>query len=78
VGLTWHLSRHFAFQLDGRFLTGLPHYGAVVEGGLSAQLAFGGVKGPAQPAEEAGEEEEEDVISDEPPTSDLGLEEEEE
>jgi hypothetical protein len=78
VGLTWHLSRHFAVQFDGRFLTGVPHFGAVVEGTLSAQLAFGGVKGTAQPTQEEEGEGEEEVISDEPPTSDLGLEEEEE
>jgi hypothetical protein len=67
VGLTWHLSRHFAMALDGRFLTGLPHYGAVVEGGLSAQLAFGGVKGPAPTEEEGVIEGEGGAIKDEPP-----------
>jgi hypothetical protein len=78
AGLILHLSRHFALALDGRVLTGLPNWGAVVEAGLSVQLAFGGVKGPAVT------EDEEEVISgedggpppDEPPTTDLGYEEE--
>jgi hypothetical protein len=66
-GLVWHLSRHFAFALEGRFLTGLPNYGAVVEGNFSAQLAFGGVKGPAPEEEEGVVEGEGGAIKDEPP-----------
>jgi hypothetical protein len=55
VGLLWNLSRHFAISMEGRFLTGVPDFGAVVEAQLSAQLAFGGVKGPAVPVDEEGE-----------------------
>ncbi len=54
VGLIYHVSRHFALALDGRFVTGLPAFGAVLEGGLSAQVSIGGTKGPA-PADEEGE-----------------------
>lgn len=57
-GLVWHLSRHFALALEARCLFGAPSFGAVIEGALSAQLAFGGVKGPAAPSD--GEEEEEE------------------
>jgi hypothetical protein len=83
-GFVWHLSRHFALALEARFLTGLPAMGAVIEGQLSVQLAFGGTKGPP-----TGEEDEGEVIgpgpegggdappaAEEPPTSDLGMEEE--
>ncbi len=54
AGLIYHLSRNFAFSLDGRALTGLPAFGILIEGSLSAQVAFGGSKGPA-PASEEGE-----------------------
>lgn len=57
AGFIWHLSRHFGVALEGRFLTGVPNFGAVLEGTLSFQLAFGGVKGPAQAEGEEGEEE---------------------
>jgi hypothetical protein len=53
-GIIYNISRHFALVLDVRVLSGLPHTGAVVEGGFSAQLAFGGA-GPASAGEE-GEE----------------------
>jgi hypothetical protein len=84
-GLIWHLHRHFAVALDARVITGLPAWGLVVEGQLSAQLAFGGVKGPPVASEDdddvivgpgPGENEEEDS-SIEPPTSDWDDEEEE-
>ncbi len=54
VGFIYHISRHFALALDGRFVTGAPAFGAVLEGGLSVQLALGGTKGPA-PTDEEGE-----------------------
>jgi len=57
VGFIWHPSRHFGVALEGRFLTGVPNFGAVLEGSLSFQLAFGGVKGPAKAEGEEGEEE---------------------
>ncbi|MBN2574836.1 MAG: tetratricopeptide repeat protein [Deltaproteobacteria bacterium] len=81
VGLIWHLSRYFALTFDARVLTGLPNFGAVVEGALSGQLAFGGAKGPAVVEEESEEGEaelDESALLDEPPTSDLGYEDEEE
>ena len=78
VGLIWHLSRHFALDFNARFLTGLPHIGAVVEGALSAQLAFGGAKGPAVVEEEEEGEIDEGSFVDEPLTDDLGFEDEEE
>jgi hypothetical protein len=53
-GMIYNISRHFALVLDVRVLSGLPHTGAVVEGGFSAQLAFGGA-GPASAGED-GEE----------------------
>jgi hypothetical protein len=74
AGFIWHIHRHLAIALDARFLTGLPAWGAVLEGGLSAQLAFGGVKGPA-PTEEEGEGE---PIKDEPPPMETSSEEESE
>ena len=75
-GLLWHLSRHLAIALDARFLTGLPDWGAVVEGGLSAQLAFGGVKGPAISEEEGEGEGEGNAPKDEPPPMESTTEEE--
>jgi hypothetical protein len=57
-GMIYNISRHFALVLDVRVLSGLPHTGAVVEGGFSAQLAFGGVAGPASAGEEGEEGEE--------------------
>jgi hypothetical protein len=53
-GMIYNISRHFALVLDVRALTGLPHSGVVLEGGFSAQLAFGGA-GPASAGED-GEE----------------------
>jgi hypothetical protein len=78
AGLIMHLSRHFALALDGRVLTGLPNWGAVVEAALSVQLAFGGVKGPAvaQDDEEVVGGEGGGAPPEEPPTTDLGYEEE--
>jgi hypothetical protein len=61
VGLLWNLSRRFAISLDGRALTGFPNWGAVVEGGLSLHLAFGGVRGPEASQEEEDEEGEEGI-----------------
>jgi len=57
AGFIWHPSRHFGVALEGRFLAGVPNFGAVLEGSLSFQLAFGGVKGPAKAEGEEGEEE---------------------
>jgi hypothetical protein len=84
AGLVYHISRHFALSLEGKALSGAPDFGAVLQGGLSAQLAFGGAKGPAVGDGEEGDEGE--VVGpgggdappagDEPPTSDLGNEEE--
>ncbi|MBN2573617.1 MAG: tetratricopeptide repeat protein [Deltaproteobacteria bacterium] len=56
LGFLWNLSRHFAISFDGRCFTGLPNWGAVVDGSLSLHVAFGGVHGP-----EVAPEEEEDV-----------------
>jgi hypothetical protein len=80
LGILWNISRYFAISVDGRFLTGLPAWGAVIEGALSAQLAFGGSKGSAVSSDEEDEEEEDGLpeILDEPPTSDFDDEEEEE
>jgi hypothetical protein len=85
VGMGWHPSRHFGVALEGRFLTGAPSFGAVLEGSLSFQLAFGGVKGPPQPEGEEGEEEiplpeegapgESTTMEEELPPEDLGPEE---
>ena len=47
-GFIYHFSRHFAVALDLRFLSGLPAFGAVIEGGLSLQLGLGGAKGAAK------------------------------
>jgi hypothetical protein len=78
VGLIYHLSRHFALSLEGRALTGLPAFGFLVEGGLSAQLAFGGTKAPA-PTDEEGEGEGggPGPVNDAPPPADSSSEEEE-
>ena len=48
AGLIWHLSRHFAVAFDVRLLSGLPDWGVVVDGQISAQVAFGGA-GPGAP-----------------------------
>jgi len=77
AGFIYHLSRHFAISLDGRFITGLPKFGAVLEGGLSAQLAFGGGKGPVQTEEEGEGDAGGGPLNDAPPTSDSSSEEEE-
>jgi hypothetical protein len=63
VGFVWNLSRYFALALNGRVLGGYPAWGAVVEGTLSAQLAFGGKRA----AGEFPEEDEEDRIDAEEP-----------
>jgi hypothetical protein len=76
AGLVWNLSRHFAFALEARFVTGLPNWGAVVEGALSAQLAFGGVKGPAVSEEDGEGEGEGNAPKDEPPPAESTTEEE--
>jgi hypothetical protein len=55
VGLIYHLGKHLALAADVRLLTGLPAYGAVIEGALSAQLAFGGTAKPT-PTKEGDEE----------------------
>jgi hypothetical protein len=54
-GFIYHVSRHFALALEGRFITGLSNFGVVVEGGLSAQVGLGG--GGAPPPSEDDEEE---------------------
>jgi len=76
AGFLWHLSRHFAIAFDGRFLTGVPNWGALIEGGLSFQLAFGGAKGPATKVDEEEGEDEADRPLDEPPDESM-IEEEE-
>jgi len=79
VGIIGHISRHFALSLDGRLLTGLPDFGVVLEGGLHAQLAFGGAKGPAAPTDEEGEGEVGGgPINDAPPPADSPSEDEKE
>ena len=56
-GLIYHLGSHLALAADVRLLTGLPAYGAVIEGAFSAQIAaFGGTAKPT-PAKEEGEDE---------------------
>jgi hypothetical protein len=78
AGFVYHVHRHLGIALEGRFLTGLPDFGAIVEGTLMAQLAFGGVKGPAKSEEEGeGEGDEGGAIKDEPPVDSGGSEEEE-
>jgi hypothetical protein len=95
IGLMLNVSRYFALGLDCRALTGLPNAGVVVEGQLTAQLAFGGAKGPAPTGDEEDEGEggsgsapgpaggggggggDAPPPADEPPTMDLGNEEEE-
>jgi hypothetical protein len=57
AGFIWHPSRHLGVALEGRFLTGMPNFGAVFEGSLSFQLAFGGLKGPPKAESEEDEEE---------------------
>jgi len=77
VGIIMHISRHFALSLDGRLLTGLPDFGVVVEGGLNAQLAFGGTKGPT-PTGDEGEGEGGGPMNDAPPPADSPSEDEKE
>jgi len=60
MGMLWNLSSHFGISLDMRVLSGLPHWGAVVEGGLSVQLAFGGQKGPAAASDDNEDDDEDD------------------
>src|ERR1039457_4470872 len=78
VGFIYHISRHFALALDGRFVTGAPAFAAALEGGHSVQLALGGAKGPA-PTDEEGEGEGggPGPANDAPPPADSKSEEEE-
>jgi hypothetical protein len=69
AGFTYHLSRHFALALDGRVLMGGLDFGAMIEGWVSAQIAFGGRAGPAQTVEE-GEGEGEGSDNETAPSSD--------
>jgi hypothetical protein len=46
VGLLWHLTRHLAIALDGRVLSGLSAWGAVIEGQASLQAGFEVVRRP--------------------------------
>ena len=79
AGFIYHISRHFALELDVRALVGLPGTGADVEGGLSAQVAFGGTKGPATTDEEGeGEVGGGGTINDAPPSADSPSEDEKE
>jgi hypothetical protein len=55
AGVIYHFSRHFALVLDGRFLAGMPKFGALVEGGFHFQVAIGGA-GPVAASEEGEEE----------------------
>jgi tetratricopeptide (TPR) repeat protein len=57
-GFLWNLSRHFAISAEARVLTGLPDFGLVIEGTLSAQVAFLGKAGPSKKATDEDEEEE--------------------
>jgi hypothetical protein len=75
VGFIYHVSRRFALALDGRFVTGAPAFGAVLEAGLSAQLAFGGTKGPAMTDDE-GEGGGPEPANDAPPAAESTSEEE--
>jgi hypothetical protein len=68
-GCIYHISRHFALALDIRVLSGLGNFGGVIEGALSAQLAFGGKAGPAKPATE-GEGEGDNAPAEQPLPSD--------
>jgi len=77
VGFIYHISRHFALALDGRFVMGAPAFGAVLEGGLSVQLALGGTKGPAPTDEEGEGEGGPGPANDAPPPADSKSEEEE-
>ena len=78
AGFIYHLSRHLAIALDARAVTGLPNFGAVLEGGLSLQLAFGGAAGPAPVNEDGEGEGESGVVKDAPPSADSSSSEEEE
>jgi hypothetical protein len=60
AGFIYHVHRHFALSLEGRFISGLSNFGVVVEGGLNAQLAFGGGAPPPKSGDDEDEEEEED------------------
>jgi hypothetical protein len=75
-GFLYHISRHFSLALDARVLSGLPNTGAVIEGGFSAQLAFGGTNGLA-PVDEEGEGGVPGTVNDAPPPADSSSEEEE-
>ena len=77
IGFIYHISRHFALALDGRLILGAPAFGAVLEGGLSAQLAFGGTKGPAPTDEEGAGEGGPGPANAAPPPADSKSEEEE-
>jgi hypothetical protein len=75
IGLIYHFSRHFALALDGRFLTGFPSVGAVLEGGFSVQVAVGGAKAVVSTGDE---EEGGGPVNDAPPPADSASQEEEE
>ena len=45
VGLLWQLSRSLAVAVDGRILSGLPSWGVVMEGQVSARVGFGSTEG---------------------------------
>ena len=76
AGFVWHIHRHFGVALEGRLLTGFPNAGAIFEGSLSFQLAFGGAKGPAPTDEEGEGEGEGGMPKDEPPPPESTTEEE--
>jgi hypothetical protein len=66
-GFIYHIHRHFALTFEGKFMTGLPNFGAIFQGIMSAQLALGGAKGPEkQPGEEEENEGDTGVIKEEP------------
>jgi hypothetical protein len=75
AGFIYHLSRHFALAIEGRFITGFPSFGAVFEGGFSAQVALGGAKAVAQTGDDG--EGEGGGVNDAPPPADSRSEEEE-
>lgn len=60
AGFIYHVHRHFALSLEGRFISGLGNFGVVVEGGMNAQLAFGGGAPPPKSGDDEDEEEEEE------------------
>jgi len=51
-GLIYHVSKHLAATAEVRLLAGLPDFGVVIEGALSAQLAFGGTAKPTPTSED--------------------------